>query len=86
MRGYVKQAKKALEHQRTVEEGRVMPGMNTLQAELDNPRQEVPANDQPPPACRFALAGDPDLLPACCAVRRVSPRATCLLPLEFGAK
>jgi NAD(P)-dependent dehydrogenase (short-subunit alcohol dehydrogenase family) len=30
---------------------------------------------------RFALAGAPDLLPACCVVRRVSPRATCFLPL-----
>jgi hypothetical protein len=34
-----------------------------------------------PPARRFVLAGDPDLLPACRAVRRVSPRGTFLLPL-----
>jgi hypothetical protein len=43
-------------------------------------RQNLPANDQPP-TCRFTLAGARDLLPACCVVRRVSPRATCFLPL-----
>ena len=47
-------------------------------------RQNLPANDQPH-TCRFARAGAPDLLPACCVVRRVSPRATCFLPV-FGIR
>jgi hypothetical protein len=35
------------------------------------------------PARRFALASDPDLLPACCAVRRVSQGATVLGIVSF---